>query len=63
MRHSLIKKQVCLLEGGQGCAMSGAEERVPVRQRILEAASEMFYREGVRAVGIDAIIARSGVAK
>ena len=43
--------------------MSGAEERVPVRQRILEAASEMFYREGVRAVGIDAIIARSGVAK
>jgi len=43
--------------------MSGAEERVPVRQRILKAASEMFYREGVRAVGIDAIIARSGVAK
>jgi len=43
--------------------MSRAEERVPVRQRILEVASEMFYREGVRAVGIDAIIARSGVAK
>src|SRR2546421_6526402 len=43
--------------------MSGAEERVPVRQRILDAASEMFYREGVRAVGIDAIIAGSGVAK
>jgi AcrR family transcriptional regulator len=43
--------------------MSGAEERVPVRQRILDVASEMFYRDGVRAVGIDAIIARSGVAK
>jgi AcrR family transcriptional regulator len=43
--------------------MSGAEERVPVRQRILDTAAEMFYREGVRAVGIDAIIARSGVAK
>src|SRR5215468_323410 len=43
--------------------MSGAEARVPARQRILEAASEMFYREGVRAVGIDTIIARSGVAK
>ena len=43
--------------------MSAAEERVPVRQRILDTASEMFYREGVRAVGIDAIIARSGVAK
>src|SRR5258707_6776443 len=43
--------------------MSAAEERVPVRQRILDTASEIFYREGVRAVGIDAIIARSGVAK
>ena len=43
--------------------MSEAEERAPVRQRILDTASEMFYRDGVRAVGIDAIIARSGVAK
>ena len=43
--------------------MSGSEERKPVRQRILETVAEMFYREGVRAVGIDAIIARSGIAK
>ena len=43
--------------------MTEPEEKKPVRQRILETASEMFYREGVRAVGIDAIIARSGVAK
>jgi AcrR family transcriptional regulator len=33
------------------------------RQRILETATELFYREGIRAVGIDTIIARSGVAK
>jgi AcrR family transcriptional regulator len=39
------------------------EEKKPARQRILDAASEMFYRNGVRAVGIDAIIARSRVAK
>jgi AcrR family transcriptional regulator len=43
--------------------MTGPEQRKPVRQRVLETASEMFYRDGVRAVGIDAIIARSGVAK
>jgi AcrR family transcriptional regulator len=43
--------------------MSEAERKKPARQRILDAASGMFYRDGVRAVGIDAIIARSGVAK
>jgi AcrR family transcriptional regulator len=43
--------------------MSEAEGKKPARQRILDTASEMFYRDGVRAVGIDAIIARSGVAK
>jgi AcrR family transcriptional regulator len=43
--------------------VSEAEDKKPARQRILDAASEMFYRDGIRAVGIDAIIARSGVAK
>jgi len=33
------------------------------RERILETASDLFYREGIRAVGIDTIIAKSGVAK
>jgi AcrR family transcriptional regulator len=43
--------------------MGEVKEKKPARQRILETASEMFYRDGIRAVGIDAIIARSGVAK
>lgn len=34
-----------------------------VRERILRCASELFYKEGVRAVGVDLIVARSGVAK
>src|SRR5215468_5973230 len=30
-------------------------ERIPPRARILAAAGELFYREGIRAVGIEAI--------
>jgi AcrR family transcriptional regulator len=33
------------------------------RERILDAAYELFSRNGVRAVGIDAIIERAGVAR
>jgi AcrR family transcriptional regulator len=34
-----------------------------VRQRLLDTAAELFYREGVRAVGVDLVVERSGVAK
>ena len=34
-----------------------------VRERILEVAGELFYREGVQAVGVDAIIAKADVAR
>jgi AcrR family transcriptional regulator len=33
------------------------------RQRILEVAIPLFYQQGARAIGIDTIIAKSGVAK
>lgn len=33
------------------------------RDRILEVASDLFYREGVRGVGVDRIIEEAGVAK
>jgi len=35
----------------------------PARERIDHAAYELFSRHGVRAVGVDAVVARSGVAK
>ncbi|MGQ7933922.1 TetR/AcrR family transcriptional regulator [Paraburkholderia sp. D1E] len=39
-------------------------ESVPdTRERILRTASELFYREGTRAVGVDLIVAQAGVAK
>ena len=36
---------------------------VGVRNRILDTATDLFYQEGVRAVGVDLVVARSGVAK
>lgn len=36
---------------------------LPPRERILETALALFYAHGTRAVGIDRIIAESGVAK
>lgn len=44
-------------------ARAASDSRPCVRDRILAAASELFYQEGVHSVGIDRIIAESGVAK
>ena len=38
-------------------------EKVDLSQQILDTAAELFYREGVRSVGVDRIAAESGVAK
>lgn len=38
-------------------------ETTSARDRILEVADELFYREGIRAIGVDTIIAKSKVAK
>ena len=35
----------------------------PTRERILKAASRLFYGEGVRAVGVDAVAEAAGVTK
>jgi len=36
---------------------------VPPRERILKAADELFYRHGIRAVGVDAIAEAAGTNK
>jgi AcrR family transcriptional regulator len=33
------------------------------RERILATASELFYHEGIRAIGVDTVVERSGVSK
>lgn len=43
---------------------TGDKEAVlSVRDRVLETAATLFYQEGVRAVGVDLVVERSGVAK
>ena len=34
-----------------------------LRERILDTASKLFYREGVHAVGVDLVVRESGIAK
>jgi AcrR family transcriptional regulator len=43
--------------------MQHRRETSEARKRILETADRLFYQNGVRAVGIDRIIAEAGVAK
>ena len=43
--------------------MSNAKPEGSVRDRLLAAANELFYDEGVHTVGIDRVIERAGVAK
>jgi AcrR family transcriptional regulator len=42
---------------------SPTHNAVDVRERILETASALFYRRGVRAVGVDLVVEEAGVAK
>ncbi|MCW2718137.1 TetR/AcrR family transcriptional regulator, partial [Pseudonocardia sp.] len=42
---------------------STAPVRRSARERLLEAANELFYAEGVQSVGIDRVIEQAGVAK
>jgi AcrR family transcriptional regulator len=43
--------------------LQAASRVTPVRERILETSYELFSRRGIRAVGVDELIERAGVAK
>ncbi|MFD4510885.1 TetR/AcrR family transcriptional regulator [Streptomyces sp. NPDC058464] len=43
--------------------MSTVTKQRPARERILDTACELFYAHGIHAVGVDRLIAESGVAK
>jgi AcrR family transcriptional regulator len=44
-------------------ASEGIAPTESVRDRILATARELFYKEGARSVGVDTVVAQSGVAK
>src|ERR1700694_4431274 len=50
-------------ENSDSGAIGEQARPAPPRDRILAAASALFARNGIRAVGVDAIIAAAGVAK
>jgi AcrR family transcriptional regulator len=39
------------------------KNEVSARERILATTNDLFYREGIRAIGVDTIVERSGVSK
>src|SRR5262245_27883026 len=43
--------------------MTSPKSTTPARQRLLEAATELFYREGIPGTGVDKVAAHSGVSK
>ena len=44
-------------------AISDTQSHAEVRARILETACTLFYQRGVRAVGVDLVVEKAGVAK
>ena len=44
-------------------SMTSTKGADDVRERILRTASDLFYREGAHAVGVDLVVERAGVAK
>jgi AcrR family transcriptional regulator len=44
-------------------ASFGKDDRIPPRARILATAGDLFYRHGIRAVGVDAIAEAAGTNK
>jgi AcrR family transcriptional regulator len=48
---------------GRSSAAHPAGDDAPVRDRLLETASALFYSRGARSVGVDLIVEEAGVAK
>jgi AcrR family transcriptional regulator len=43
--------------------MTASPEKLPMKQRILQTADQLFYQHGIQAVGVDTIAAEVGISK
>ena len=43
--------------------MNTGHSRTEVRDKILTTATDLFYKQGIRAVGVDLVVEKAGVAK
>lgn len=50
------------MAGAQQAGRTAQPRRQSVRQRLVTAAEELFYAQGIASVGVDAVVARAGVA-
>ncbi len=51
------------MKSGQADLTIEKNEKIPPRERILAAASDLFYRHGIRAVGVESIADAAGTNK
>jgi AcrR family transcriptional regulator len=51
------------MKSGAGALTHGNNERIPPRSRLLAVAADLFYRHGIRAVGVEAIAEAAGTNK
>jgi AcrR family transcriptional regulator len=51
------------MKSGEDALTIENNERIPPRARLLAVASELFYRHGIRAVGVEAIAEAAGTNK
>src|SRR5256714_3703237 len=63
--HAVDNRPICLYCQGvpQKAKKRAKTSAIGVRDRLLDAADRLFYREGVRAVGIDRVLAEADAAK